>query len=296
MVSGQMISVLISAVNIILPLSSQYREINAFVPTYQRRSTAVSTFGRTRRTVPFILSYADTPDDSLSEMKASGMKKELESYGISTKSMFDRKEFEIALKEARLNDLKERKSKMTSENDKKVATSSNASKKEKTSIWGKTKSGDDKLNATREKWSSRWKNMASTAKEVLDSHTKKSSDNSSSKKEPSSSSPTKKTRQQRYELALEEGAAMKLSSLKKELKDRGISTRSFFEKSDLIDAYANAIADNIESKSSTKSANTSRSSNEIFDPSYKNVIMHSFDPSSILSGDAVIDITAETAN
>lgn len=92
---------------------------------------------------------------------------------------------------------------------------------------------------------------------------------------------------------------MKLSSLKKALQDRGISTNSFFEKSDLVKAYANAIADNSEPKatSSATSTNTdsrhggSKNERESFDPSYKDVIMHAFDPSSILPGDVVIDIT-----
>merc|ERR1712238_617883 len=90
------------------------------------------------------------------------------------------------------------------------------------------------------------------------------------------------TRQQRYEVALKEGAAMKISRLKNELTDRGISTVSYFEKSDLIDAYANAIADNSVSNDKTSPTNKGttntdrRSSNDaIFDPSYKNVIMSS---------------------
>ena len=146
--------------------------------------------------------------------------------------------------------------------------------------------------------------MASTAKEVLDSNSKKfsdyasSKDKSSSSSSSSSSSTSSNNRQQRYDLALEEGAAMKLSSLKSELKNRGISTASFFEKSDLINAYANAIADSINSnKRSTKSTNTNRSSNNnSFDPSYRTVSCISFDPSSFLSGEVIIDITAETVH
>lgn len=83
---------------------------------------------------------------------------------------------------------------------------------------------------------------------------------------------------------------MKLSSLKKELQDRGISTSSFFEKSDLVTAYANAIADYVKVKSSR--ANTTSRSDESFDPSYRTVIMHAFDPSTILAaGDVIIDVT-----
>merc|ERR1712125_3840 len=147
-------------------------------------------------------------------------KKELESYGISTQSMFDRNEFEKALKEARLDNLRERTSEWFNEKEKKRTTSVDSSEKETTSIWGKTKSAGEKMksaegknNATREKLSSRWKNIASTAKDVLKSHTKKSSDYSSSK-ENSVSSKNKNSRQQRYRMATEEGKAMNVSDLK----------------------------------------------------------------------------------
>merc|ERR1712032_445099 len=224
-----------------ITILGQYREVNAFVPSYyQHRSTAASRFGLERRNAPSILSYADTPDDLLSEMKASEIKEELESYGISTQTMFDRNEFEKALKYARLNDLRERKSKSFNEKGKKRTSS----EKKTTSIWGKTKSRKRKNNAAREEWSSRWNEVASTAKDVLESLTKKSSDYSSTK-ENSVSSKNKNSRQQRYRMATEEGKAMNLSDLKKELTDRGISTTTFFQKSDMIDAYANAVAENV---------------------------------------------------
>merc|ERR1712032_1361874 len=224
-----------------ITILGQYREVNAFVPSYyQHRSTVASRFGLERRNAPSILSYADTPDDLLSEIKASEIEEELESYGISTQTMFDRNEFEKALKYARLNDLRERKSKSFNEKGKKRTSS----EKKTWAIWGKTKSRKRKNNAAREKWSSRWNEVASTAKDVLESLTKKSSDYSSTK-ENSVSSKNKNSRQQRYRMATEEGKAMNLSDLKKELTDRGISTTTFFEKSDMIDAYANAVAENV---------------------------------------------------
>ena len=297
-VSVKIIYVLIVAVNIILPLPGQQYRVDAFVPTCHQPRSAIttSTFGRKGKTAASsLLWFAESPEDSLSEMKASDMKRELQSYGVSTKSMFDKEEFEKALKDARLSDFKEKRKARAAtttttneeeEDDKEVSTSSNSSGK------------DSNKSKTREKWSSRWKDMASTAKEVLDSNSKKFSDYASSKDKSSSSSSSTSSnnRQQRYDLALEEGAAMKLSSLKSELKNRGISTASFFEKSDLINAYANAIADSINSnKRSTKSTNTNRSSNNnSFDPSYRTVSCISFDPSSFLSGEVIIDITAET--
>ena len=166
---------------------------------------------------------------------------------------------------------------------------------------GKPENGDKKKNK-REKWSFKWKDVASVAKEALDSHVKTSSNNPSSTEKSSSnrnksgspsssssssSSTSASTRPERYKLVLEEGRTMKLSSLKKELSNRGISTSSFFEKSDLVKAYANAIADHVK----VNTVNTSCRNDEIFDPSYRNVIMHAFDPSTILARDIIIDIT-----
>merc|ERR1712194_838602 len=319
--------------------NKEYILTEAFVPTYHYqspRSAAITTssstsaYGRKKRKVvssSSLLWYAESPEDSLiSEMKSPDMKMELESYGISTKSMFDKKEFETALQEARrrkggLED--RRKTKVTTTTSSSSATTNKKNFKQEVATTSSDSSTEKRKNKnkTREKKkSSIWKDIASAAKEVLDSNAKKFSDSvsSSSTKEKSSFFSTatsnsnnnnnnskKNTRQQRYELALKEGAAMKISQLKNELTGRGISTVSYFEKSDLIDAYANAIADknsvsNDKTSSPTNNKGTttntdrrSSSNDAIFDPSYKNVIMSSFDPSTmILSGEVVIDITA----
>lgn len=117
-----MISVFIVAVSVILPSpGQQYYRVDAFVPTCHqipRSAITTSTFGRKRKTASSSSSslwYADHPEDSLSEMKESVMRKE-KSYGISTESMlFDAKKellLEMALKDARserLNGLKDAK-------------------------------------------------------------------------------------------------------------------------------------------------------------------------------------------
>ena len=121
MVSVQMIFVFIVAVSVILPSpGQQYYRVDAFVPTcHQRPRSAIttSTFGRKQKTASSSSSlwYADHPEDSLSEMKESVMRKE-KSYGISTESMlFDAKKellLEMALKDARserLNGLEEKR-------------------------------------------------------------------------------------------------------------------------------------------------------------------------------------------
>jgi len=304
--------------------NKEYVLTEAFVPRchYQpSRSAAITTSPSTsaygkkkRKTVSSssLLWYTESPEDSLlSKMKSPDMKKELESYGISTKSMFDKKEFETALKEARRKgDLEDkRKTKVTTTNTSSTTTNKKHFKQEvATSSDSSAEKGKNKDKTQEKKKSSIWKGITSAAKEVLDSNAKKFSDSvSSSTKEKSSSfsaatsnNSKNNTRQQRYEVALKEGAAMKISKLKNELTDRGISTVSYFEKSDLIDAYANAIADNSVSNDKTSPTNKGttntdrRSSNDaIFDPSYKNVIMSSFDlRTMILPGEVVIDITA----
>jgi hypothetical protein len=116
MVSVQMISVFTVAVSIILPSpGQQYHRVDAFVPTcHQRPRSAIttSTFGRKRKTASSSLWYADYPEDSLSEMKESEMRKELEeSYGIPRESILfdDEKEFLLEMALKRLNGLKEKR-------------------------------------------------------------------------------------------------------------------------------------------------------------------------------------------
>ena len=160
-----------------------------------------------------------------------------------------------------------------------------------------------------EKWSKKWKNLDPNEKEAWSPHADSSSSNHSSNapkdelSEPSASPSTSastststststgedggSTREEQYEAALEEGKSMTLSNLKKELKERGISTSSFFEKSDLIKAYANAIADGVGVKTSTNN-----DSEESYDPSYRDVTTVVFDPTNLLTGrEMIIDIT-----
>jgi len=234
----------------------------------------VSISGNRRKTAPFQLSYADSPN-TLLDVDTSELKEELESYGV-----------------------------VSTEPDDDKSTNENSSKKN-----------------IREKLSTKWETVAAAAKEALGNIATPSADTSSAvaakeelkkfvttpssgdavassadtsddQESPSSSSSTKATtRQERYEIASEEGKSMSISCLKQELKDRRISTSSLFEKSDLLKAYANAIADDTKKKGS-KSRNASRHSEQSFDSSYRNVIMHTFDPMTLMTGDdVIIDIT-----
>jgi hypothetical protein len=151
------------------------------------------------------------------------LRKELESYAIPTKSLFEKSEFVEALKKARGE--------------------------------GKKPINNDNNDAP---------NGASS---------------SSSSGGPSS------TREERYQEAMEEAKKMKARDLKKELNDRGISTASFFEKSEFAKAYAEAIADNVSGKKS------SRQQEEPFDSSYRQVVMQKIDRRQ-LAGQSVIDVVA----
>ena len=174
---------------------------------------------------PFIISrttrlFAELPE--IDTMKASEMRKELESYGISTKSLFEKGEFIEALKKARAE------------------------------------------------------GMSATA------NSDETSTNGETVTEEESSSETSASREERYQEALEIAKTMKVGDLKKELTSRGISTASFFEKTEFIKAYAEAIADNIQGGSA-------KPREEPRDPAYRDVVMQKIN-TGVLRGQKVIDV------
>jgi hypothetical protein len=158
----------------------------------------------------------------ISKMKATAMKKELESYGISTKSLFEKTEFANALKKARAEGKKP-----------------------------KSASGGAAPNS-------------------------------------STGGGEESSRDERYEKAKEEAKGMKVNELKKELNNWGISTKSFFEKSEFIKAYAEAVADNKTGPTSGGSRSARRE--EPRDPAYRDVAMQKIDRRQ-LQGTYVIDVT-----
>jgi predicted HTH domain antitoxin len=174
--------------------------------------------------------FAKLPE--IDKMKASDMRKELEDYGISTKSLLEKSEFVEALKKARFEG--------------------------KTSIYNNN--GD-----------------SPSAKSSSGSSNESANDDKSSSSEPS--------RNERYKEAFEKAKAMKVGELKKELSDRGISTKSFFEKSEFIKAYAEVVADNKSGPGGSKA----RGAEEPHDPSYRDVVMQKMS-SGALMGQPVIDV------
>jgi len=171
-----------------LTLLSSFGASNAFVSP--ARTFGTNAFGIASQPPSFSL-FAATSTDAENEvgaMRAGEIKKELESYGISTKSFLEKSELVDALVKARADGLKPKQS------------------------------------------------AASSASSPS------STDTSSSTKSSSSTS----SREDRLKVEMENCNAMRAGELKKELEERGISTKSFFEKSEFVKALAEARVDNIQ--------------------------------------------------
>jgi len=177
-------------------------------------------------------------------MKIGEIRKELESYGISTKSFLEKKEMIEALQKARAE------GKQPINNNAQSSTSSAGAN-----------------DATQQQ--PRQAHGASESSTATGSSTK--------------------TRAERIQEEMSKAQKMQIGELKKELTDRGISTKSFFEKSEFVKAYAEAVVDGVNKKSSTQHR---QQEEEHFDPSYRDVIMTKMDrqAKNLLTG-TVIDIT-----
>ena len=80
--------------------------------------------------------------------------------------------------------------------------------------------------------------------------TSNTASSSASSSSPSPSPPTDtRPRDERLKEEMEKCQAMKAGELKKELEERGVSTKSFFEKSEFVQALAEARVDGVEKKS-----------------------------------------------
>jgi hypothetical protein len=167
--------------------------------------------------------FVALPD--IQSMKAGEIRKELESYGISTKAFLEKKEMVEALSKARAEG--------------------------KTPI-NKSEDVRDDVNGV----------GASTSAKTSAS---------------SSTSSSKSSREQRIKEEIEKAMKMKTGDLKKELKNRGISTRSFFEKSEFAKAYAEAVVDGKKKASASSSTTANKEQDEPYDPSYRDVVMQKMD-------------------
>mmetsp|Transcript_35993 Transcript_35993/g.40165 ORF Transcript_35993/g.40165 Transcript_35993/m.40165 type:complete len:340 (+) Transcript_35993:67-1086(+) len=158
------------------------------------RPTGLPMPVRSARPTTAVYASTGTGTDDISSMRAGEMKKELESYGISTVSFVEKSELVKALEKARAEGL-------TPE-----SPSTSKTKKKK----------------------------------------KRRSSSSSSIDEDEDD--TTKPREERLADELENCRAMKAGEMRKELEGLGISTKSFFEKTDFVTALADARVDGVGKK------------------------------------------------
>lgn len=86
------------------------------------------------------------------------------------------------------------------------------------------------------------------------------------------------SRDDRIKEEMEKASRMKVSDLKKELENRGVSTKSFFEKPEFVKAYAEAVVDGVASNTFGRTGRNGAAGNEEkFDPTYRDVVMQKFD-------------------
>lgn len=201
--------------------------VHSFVPI-SKQSTPTSAAGR----VPFDPMHRRSTQlfaealQEIESMRAGEIRKELESYGISCKSFFEKSELVDALKKARA----EGKTPINGAkvNDDASASSSTASSGASTSSGGTADSGasrDEKIKAEMEKCK-----------------------------------------------------AMKVGDLKKELQSLGVSTKSFFEKSEFVKALAEARVDGVKKRGGAgqgfgRGSSQPQEEDEPYDPSYRDVVM-----------------------
>lgn len=115
---------------------------------------------------------------------------------------------------------------------------------------------------------------------------------SSSSTNGSSTGSSVANRQERLQEEMEKCKSMKVSDLKKELESYGISTKSYFEKSEFVRAVAEARVDGV-TKQAGGSSSGGQQREEPRDPSYRDVVVSKFSEDSKMAlGGTVIDVKA----
>jgi hypothetical protein len=184
-------------------LAAPLINVQGFAPHFTQRATSARTFTQ--------LSVSSSALPDVGSMKAGDLRTELQSYGISTKSFFEKSELVDAVKKARAE--------------------------------GKSPKANGKEAPSK-----------STSKSTESKSTEsKSTDRSSSK-----------PRSERLAEEMEKCKSMKVGELKKELQSYGISTKSFFEKSEFVRALAEARVDGVKKTGGEE---------EVHDASYRDVVM-----------------------
>jgi len=204
-----------SAASFVVPMSSTTRVTGRRTFVQAVAPVVVTQPRPTTRLFSSATTASSLPD--LDSMKAGELKKELESYGISTKSFLEKSELKNALSKARAEG--------------------------KTPISNKSSSSS----------------TASTAQTSTSTSTS-SSDSANDVKQESKS----------MEAQMKEIQSMKATEIKKELESLGVSTKSFFEKSEFVKALAEARVNGV-SKSTASSSSSGDNNNSEGYAEYKNV-------------------------
>ena len=184
--------------------------------------------------------YAESMRD-VESMKAGEMRKELESYGISCKSFFEKSELADALKKARA----EGKMPINGAGDNGASAASSGSSETSSSNGGDSSKGGA-------------------------------------------------SREEKIKAEMEKCKSMKVGDLKKELQSLGVSTKSFFEKTEFVKALAEARVDGVKKRGGAGQGfgrGQPKEQDEAYDPSYRDVVMQkmSGDPRAMMRG-PLIDV------
>jgi len=184
--------------------------------------------------------YAESMQD-VESMKAGEMRKELESYGISCKSFFEKSELADALKKARA----EGKMPINGAGDNGASAASSGSSETSSSNGGDSSKGGA-------------------------------------------------SREEKIKAEMEKCKSMKVGDLKKELQSLGVSTKSFFEKTEFVKALAEARVDGVKKRGGAGQGfgrGQPKEQDEAYDPSYRDVVMQkmSGDPRAMMRG-PLIDV------
>eukprot|EP00428_Durinskia_dybowskii_P056889 CAMPEP_0170332152 /NCGR_PEP_ID=MMETSP0116_2-20130129/67067_1 /TAXON_ID=400756 /ORGANISM="Durinskia baltica, Strain CSIRO CS-38" /LENGTH=247 /DNA_ID=CAMNT_0010585437 /DNA_START=11 /DNA_END=751 /DNA_ORIENTATION=- len=196
----------VTALTILALRLSGYSHVHAFTPAKILTGLMVQSNGQDILNKSWLHAATTDEIDAVSSMRAGEIKKELESYGISTAAFLEKSELVEALVDARAKGLQPKQSSQSQ--------------------------------------------PKSTASTTTTTTSESSSSTSSSSSTTSTDSTT--TRQVRLQEEMEKLKNVKASEMKKELEERGISTASFFEKSEFLKALAEARVDGIDNKKKKK--------------------------------------------
>mmetsp|Transcript_24369 Transcript_24369/g.37776 ORF Transcript_24369/g.37776 Transcript_24369/m.37776 type:complete len:281 (+) Transcript_24369:205-1047(+) len=137
---------------------------------------------------------------------------------------------------------------------------------------------------------------ATSSASTSDASSSSSSETTTSASSNNNNKSSSANRQERLKQEMEKCKSMKVGELKKELESYGVSTKSFFEKSEFVRAVAEIRVDGVKKKQTSTSTAGSTSGTvkeeEARDPSFRDVTVSKFTGDKALLGRGVIDVKA----